>query len=360
MKRRQLHNAILLIILLPFIGYGLTFSTTAQELCAGTTIPNGVISMDTFPSTSTNFVAGLLGTNDRLFPGSAVVGDINWLHSDVGEFSTTRMGGQLLSWWTLKNNKNTSIQVTNQSSSAVSLHIQIFDEDCAEIRDFCDQFTPNDTHSYDLSNIVRNLGGSISSGALTGKEGFIVVTPTDSRAIAFPFLHGNMKISHSIYDYEYGSKMWARDTDTLFDCTETAGSHDILTGTDDCKFESVLPSELSQVFSVHPGSNQSRADLVFIAIGDFYNPTVPPAGYRPFVGSVEIQPIIVDLFENVQSCATPPSACFLRVGINDRIPNSDVAFPSLPIEPPGPPTLSPPGGPMFDPPGPPPSPPGKP
>ena len=168
-----------------------TFTTNAEELCSGTDIQNGAISIDSSPSPSTNFVAGLVGTIDRV--GGVVVGGIDWLYSDVGEFSTTSMGGQLIAWWTLKDSRNTVLQVTNQSlTSSVSLHISIRDEDCIEIRDFCDLFTPGDTHPYDLSNIVTNSGSSLPSAFLEGKEGFITVTPTvdcsssDIREISFP------------------------------------------------------------------------------------------------------------------------------------------------------------------------------
>ena len=335
-----------------------TFTTNAEELCSGTDIQNGAISIDlSFPPPSpnnTNFVAGLVGTIDRVGPVK-VVGGIDWLYSDVGEFSTTSMGGQLIAWWTLKDSRNTVLQVTNQSlTSSVSLHISIHDENCNEIRDFCDLFTPGDTHPYDLSNIVKNSGSPVPSADLEGKEGFITVTPTvdclsDFRAISFPFLHGNMKINHpkNKYKYEFGTKMWARDTDTLSYCTETTGlGFQVLTGAGDCGFEPVLPSNLSHVFSVQSDSNASRADIVLISFEDFYDS--PSGAYQASPGSVLIEPNIIDQIEITQSCPTR-IACFLRVGINDILQNSDTALPDLrrpPFDPPGPPDIpGPPGRP---------------
>ena len=148
-----------------------------------------------------------------------------------------------------------------------------------------------------------------------------------------------MKINHPENKYEFGTKMWARDTDTLFSCTETTVSgFKVLTGTDDCGFEPVLPSNLSHVFSVQSHSNASRADIVLISFEDFYGDLFS-GGYQASPGSVLIEPNIIDQIERTQSCL-PRTACFLRVCINDILQTSDPALPGQrPFDPPGPPDI---------------------
>lgn len=299
-----------------------------DELCPFTTFENGALEIQSTPTSGTDFSAGLLGTFDRLDSGN-IVGGIDWLYTNTGDFSTTSMGTQLISWWSAKGSRNTKLQVTNQSqSTSVSVHIQIFNENCIEIRDFCDQYTLSDTHVYDFSSIVTNTGLPISSTSLAGEEGFVTITPnvncgTDYRATSFPFLSGDTRISDSSNEFQYGTKMWTRDTDTLTTCTETISGSKVLTGTGNCRLKPVLPTEFTDVFSSNPNSDASRADLVFISLGDNYS----SSGYIAIGGSVNLAPIIIDTAENLLSCATR-TACFLRVGVNDAIKDSDDPLPA--------------------------------
>lgn len=361
-------HSLHILLLLIFTAVIPATDVSAVELCPFVDEANGAIAADTDYSSETDFSAALLGTFDRLDTGN-IFGGMDWLYSDAGAFSTTSIGGQLIAMWILKGGRSTELQVTNQSlSSSVSLHVQIFDENCVEIVDFCDSYTPEDTHTYDMANLVRNTGTTITVEDLTGREGFVAVTPnvncgTDFRAIAFPQLSGDMRINGP-QGYQYGAKMWARDTGTLFDCASTTDSgFKILDGVGDCGFETVLPSRFSGVFSTLPGADASRADLVFINISDVYT----PSSYIPFGGSVVLEPLMFDLNEVVQSCP-PLNACYKRVGLNSEVPLSDTLLlpgppPGVPGEPPFDPPGSPPavpGGPPFDPPGPPPAKPPKP
>jgi Ca2+-binding RTX toxin-like protein len=301
---------------------------TTDELCPFTTIENGALQIDNAPSSGTDFSAGLLGTFDRLDSGN-IVGGIDWLYTNTGDFSTTSMGTQLISWWSVKGSRNTKLQVTNQSqSTSVSVHIQIFNENCIEIRDFCDQFTVFDTHVYDFSSIVTNTGLTIASGSLAGEEGFVTITPnvncgTDFRATSFPFLSGDTRISDSSNGFQYGTKMWARGTDTLTTCTETISGSKVLTGTGNCRLKPVLPTEFTDVFSTNSNSDASRSDLIFISLDDNYS----SSGYLAIGGSVNLAPTIIDMNENTLSCATR-TACYLRVGVNDAIKDSDDPLPA--------------------------------
>jgi len=321
--------SITLPLLMTSCGAGGGGGGTIDELCVGNNYENGALQIDNTPSSGTDFSAGLLGTFDRLNSGN-IIGGIDWLYTDTGDFSTTSMGTQLISWWTEKGNRNTKMQVTNQSSSqTISVHVQIFNENCLETIDFCDQFTPFDTHIYDFSNIATNTGVVIGSGSLIGEEGFVTVTPNvncgaDRRATSFSLLSGDMSITDTTNGFQYGSKTWSRDADTATSCTESvAGGFKILTGSGDCKLNPVLPSEFSHVFSSDPNSDESRSDLVFISLDDNYS----GSGYLATGGSVTLNPIIIDMNENDESCA-PRNVCFLRIGVNGAIKDSDDPLPA--------------------------------
>lgn len=298
-----------------------------DELCSFTPHENGVIQADLSPASETTFSAALFGTFDRLDTGN-IVGGMDWFSTDTEEFSTTSMGTQIISWWTQKSGKNTKFQVTNHSTSQnVGYHVQMFDENCLEIRDFCDQLTPSDTHVYDFSNLVTNTGSIISSAGLAGEEGFVIVTPSvncisDLRATSFRFLSGKTVVSKTANGFQYGMHAWARDADTATSCTDSVpGGFKILTGTGNCRLLPVLPTEISQVFSQTPDSDASRSDVIFINISDNYTPNYLASG-----GSTTISPIIIDTNELFESCA-PRNVCYLRVGLNNAIKDSDDPLP---------------------------------
>ena len=131
------------------------------------------------------------------------------------------------------------------------------------------------------------------------------------------------RISDSSNGFQYGTKTWSRDTDTLFSCTETISGSKVLTGTGDCRFKPVLPTEFTDVFSRNPNSDASRADLIFISLSDNYS----SSGYLATGGSVNLTPTIIDMDENTLSCATR-NACYLRVGVNGAIKDSDDPLPA--------------------------------
>ena len=144
--------------------------------------------------TTSNFVysAGLLGTVEN-FNGNVVAG-LDWLYDDrQPNLETNMVGTQLVSWWTRKADRNTILQATNTNPATnligvdtgvpgfaeglVTVHVQILGEDCIEIVNFCDAYTPLDTVVYDFSNIVSNGGQVVSTGGLSGREGIVVITP---------------------------------------------------------------------------------------------------------------------------------------------------------------------------------------
>ncbi len=187
-----------------------------------------------------DFTAGLIGTVEG-FAGSAV-GGLDWMHNndDFAPFfpffnanptPTTDSGSQLVTWWTQADSRNTSVQVTNSNvNDSINVHVRILDANCVEIRNFCDAYTPGDTHVYDLGNLVSNAGAPIADENLQGKEGILVVTsvngcPNPDEAIEHDYLTGQTVIVDS-QDYMYGVNMYARQAF----CDEAGEMNIILNG----------------------------------------------------------------------------------------------------------------------------------
>jgi hypothetical protein len=75
--------------------------------------------------------------------------------------------------------RDTFIQVTNTSSQKVTIHVQLFQAagtvaQCEEL-DFYDSLTANDTHVYDVENIVSNDGVDYAD-IPSGQHGFAVIS----------------------------------------------------------------------------------------------------------------------------------------------------------------------------------------
>ncbi len=188
-----------------------------------------------------DFTAGLVGTVENF--GGAAVGGLDWMHNndffDFGFFfffganptPTTDSGSQLVTWWTQANGRNTSVQVTNSSVFVGGpVHVRILDANCVEIRNFCDFYTPGDTHVYDLGNLVDNGGVAIPDDNLQGKEGIFLVTavdgcPNPDNAVEADFLTGQTVIVDP-NDYMYGVNMYARQAF----CDEAGEQNLILNG----------------------------------------------------------------------------------------------------------------------------------
>ena len=175
--------------------------------------------------------AGLLGTVEN-FGGNAVAG-LDWLYDNrQPNLETNMVGTQLAAWWTEKDGRNTILQVTNTNPATegrgaqnleipegtVTVHVQILGEDCVEIVNFCDTYTPLDTVVYNFADLVSNLGQNVSDGGLAGREGIVVVTPVETcdiigtffDAVSWNFLQGNARIINEGQDWEYGTNVRAR------------------------------------------------------------------------------------------------------------------------------------------------------
>jgi len=83
---------------------------------------------------------------------------------------------QLVSFFDLRD-RESFVQVTNLDDADNILHIQIFnvDQDCNE-NNFFDVYTPNDTHVYNIREIITNDGNPSGVVLPDGAYGFVAVT----------------------------------------------------------------------------------------------------------------------------------------------------------------------------------------
>lgn len=234
---------------------------------------------------------------------------------------TNEMGSQLISWWSRKDGRNTQFQVTNHgdgsgthSTGGLTIHIHIYASDCTEIRDFCDTYTPGDTHIYDLSDLISNTGSDIAESNLADREGIVIVTPVsncghtrpeEEQAIEHNFLTGNVVISDPL-GFTYGTNMYARRAI----CIEPACTG-VLSGSANAKFDSALPNVTYGLYN--SVSTSTGADAVVMNFYDDYGP--------PYLPRMVNSNYVVEIFDDnevVQSCGDI-DACFLRLGIDETI-----------------------------------------
>lgn len=213
---------------------------------------------------------------------------------------TDSEASRLINYWDLRD-RQTIFQVTNTSTAPVRVHIQIFDytQNCFEF-DFFDDFTPFDTHVYDVSSLTRNNGVPLNEPDLSNGHGIIGVSVvngsgnfTDTLALT-----GNFRISSENFEYRTNSVGLDSDSNDGDDLV--------------FNFNSIDQSTFADIVIV--GVNN---DSVGISLDTSF--TVDP-------------PIKFDLSENPISCPELVIDCTLNpeinYGINQAIVNSRGA-PSL-------------------------------
>ncbi len=259
----KLRFSMIAVLMLVLFGFGLQDQAKGQpgtdlQFCPGVPFSNGWLDTRISPAPgggflSPDFSAGLIGTVEAF--GGANVAGLDWMHQNVfgllepidngfpmdasardfdfggfinallqGARPTNQVGAQLITWWSQKDNRNTYVQVTNYNGGPeedifgtlfVNVHVRILDENCVEVRNFCDTFTEGDTHVYNLGDLVTNDGQTPDDTILQGKEGFMVVTavddcPSPDQAIDYNFLAGTMYMLDNSFDYLYGINTYAR------------------------------------------------------------------------------------------------------------------------------------------------------
>jgi len=114
---------------------------------------------------------------------------------------------RLVYYWDLRS-RESFVQVTNTSTAATRIHVQVFDttvgSNCAEF-DFFDNLTAFDTHIYDVSSLVRNDSslGALAAPDLSGGHGIVAITTvnTDGSASNNDILTGNFWINSEGFQY---------------------------------------------------------------------------------------------------------------------------------------------------------------
>lgn len=205
--------------------------------------------------------------------------------------------------------RNSFVQVTNVSSTAsVTVHVQIFaDTFNCEDRNFTDTLTPNETHVYDIRNLVFANGNSVNFQIPDGSHGFVVISAGNGTGLSLQQIIGNFRIvDDSGYEYR----------------TNTAG----------LGFADLVGNQANRVarFTDNWGANFS--DIVGVDI-DFDTPDNLPDGTRDFTVDLT-RPMELSIFddeENPTSCSGDTFGCtegdpatvqFINQGINDVFPNS--------------------------------------
>jgi len=247
----KLRFSLIAVIMLVLLGFGFQNQAQAQVgtdglFCPAVPDTTGWLEVNVeaapalpFP----DFSGALIGSVDSLI-GGPLHGGMDWQHVDFTSFfsptPTNETGSQIVSWWTQKDGRNTSLQVTNaignQTPDAGTwVHVHIFDENCVEIRNFCDFYTEFDTHVYNFGDIISNLGVDEADANLQGKEGFVTVTavdncPTPGQAVEHDYLAGNTFVkSVASSDYMYGFATYHREG-VCFDITTTTTVNLVLNG----------------------------------------------------------------------------------------------------------------------------------
>jgi len=245
---------------------------------------------------------------------------------------TSRPSSQLIiPFWDVDDVDTSAIQVTNTSETApVAIHVQFLQSDgfdplvvpgpgnvrCLDI-DFTDELTPLDTHVYDMSDVVRNIG--TDTGIDTGGfEGFAVITPIvsqqDRTAIAFQHLIGTayIDLDENESDLLLLEGM-GRDAINLATGAILPDST-ILDGTSN-GFVIVQPEEI--IFDTALAEGLDESAIITIGINDNYLPG-PSPGYVTEGGTYTLRYFFYDLAEAVNSCGILAINCYAHRNINDE------------------------------------------
>ncbi len=214
----KLRFSLIAVILLVLLGFGFQNQANGQvgengQFCPFVEVPDGWLEVsDITPLSDLDFTAGLIGTIEGVNGG--VFGGMDWMHVDFTSFNqptpTNEDGSQIVTWWTQKNGRNTYVQLTNDEDFSTWVHARILNENCVEIRDFCDFYTGGDTHVYDFGDLITNEGETPGDAGLQGHEGFLTITavddcPSPDQAIEHNALAATVQIQSDIDEYGFNA-----------------------------------------------------------------------------------------------------------------------------------------------------------
>jgi len=140
-------------------------------------------------------------------PGSGFFINISQSDTDTSEDS-------LYAFFDLRN-RESFIQLTNVMAEDVVVHVQIFnvDDNCNE-NNFFDSFTPNDTHVYNMRDILTNNGNPSGVELPENAYGIVAILAINLNNGGVDFsadLIGNIRVLDDS-GYEYRTNIAGRDT----------------------------------------------------------------------------------------------------------------------------------------------------
>ena len=200
----------------------------------------------------------------------------------IGESDTTAF--QLVSFFDLRE-RDTFIQLTTNDQDAPRVHVQIFnvDENCNEY-DFFDQYTVNDTHVYNLRDIITNDGNPSGVVLPDNAYGIVVFTAvtSDGLFIRPDSLFGNVRVLDNL-GYEYRTNMLGI-------------------------IDSETPSDIDDFFiNFNQISGVTFSDIIGITIDNTAESEVTAADIVSINLVLDVD--ILDLDENIFSCRNVIFAC---------------------------------------------------
>ncbi len=188
-------------------------------------------------------------------------------------------------------NRESYVQVTNTSDSALTTHVQVFavNDNCRE-NDFFDTYTGNDTHVYNMRDILTNDGNPSGVVLNGGEYGMVVVTATLNGLIndVLQDLVGNFRIVDEA-GYEYR--------------TNSSGTNRVFIGNDNPFGTTTLSTGN---FNSEGGTNQS--DTYTVVLSETQNGSVEVTA-NPLETFIVSDVDIYDLNEVPFSCPNTIFAC---------------------------------------------------
>ena len=126
----------------------------------------------------------------------------NWFYTHIETDNSQSITDVRIFFFDLRD-RESYIQITNLDSVERSLHVQIFDvsNNCNE-NNFFDLYTPNDTHVYNMRNILTNDGNPSGVNLPNDAYGIVTVLGIDNNPEGRVPLIGNMRILDE-NGYEY-------------------------------------------------------------------------------------------------------------------------------------------------------------
>ena len=249
---------------------------------------------------------------------------ISIINTNAGLFISETDGGdnQLVGFFDLRD-RESFIQITNINSANATIHIQLFDvgNNCNE-NNFFEIYTPNDTHVYNLRDIVTNDGNPSGVVLPDNAYGIIVATSFGSGAA---IIIGNLRIDDT-NGYEYRTNLVGTDAEEF-----SIEGPDVLTFNYNTKGGVVL----SDIFGItldnlaRTGLTNNAvfaADIINIWYSfdiDIYDVNEVPFSCRNVIFACTDQnnPLLEGLLEESGNA----SIASFEYGINNSIPNSKEA-----------------------------------